>query len=158
MSAPTIAWPPEFRPGVAPVHITNSLSMRVPAEAIWRLLIDAKGWPAFYPQAADVTIEGSAQLALGVRFRWKTMGLRIACSVREFEPGRRIAWDARGLGTWAYHAWVITPTAEGCHVHTEETQYGWLCRLGAAVMPGRLHVKWHQVWLEQLEQTALRPT
>jgi hypothetical protein len=32
-------------------------------------------------------------------------------------------------------------------VLTEETQTGWLARLGALVMPGRMS-KWYQRWLE----------
>jgi hypothetical protein len=34
----------------------------------------------------------------------------------------------------------------GVYVLTEETQYGWLARLGALAMPGRMS-KWHQRWL-----------
>jgi len=36
---------------------------------------------------------------------------------------------------------------------TEETRNGWLVRLGALVMPGRMS-KWHQRWLEELEKVA----
>ena len=105
-------------------------------------------------QASEVDLGGATTLEQDLNFSWKTMGLRINCNVREFEPESRLAWDAKGVGTWAYHAWLITPTATGCHVLTEETQHGWLCRLGQLMMPGSLHIKWHQVWLEKLELEA----
>ena len=48
--------------------------------------------------------------------------------VTECEPFRRLAWtttvDGDDTGSSAYHGWVITPTGDGCHVLTEETQQG----------------------------------
>ena len=41
------------------------------------------------------------------------------------------------------------------YVPTEETQNGWLARLGALVMPGRMS-RWHQRWLEELGKVAGR--
>ncbi|MCZ6537884.1 MAG: SRPBCC domain-containing protein, partial [Gammaproteobacteria bacterium] len=52
-----------------------------------------------------------------------------------------------------YHAWVLQPSAKGCLVVTEETQHGWLARLGTIFMPNRMH-KYHQLWLEGLENKA----
>ena len=69
------------------------------------------------------------------------------------ENGERIAWDARGLGVLAYHAWLIWPTAEGCHVLTEESQHGWAARLGNLVRPTRMS-HYHQLWLERLRNCA----
>jgi len=64
-----------------------------------------------------------------------------------------LAWDAKGIGILAYHAWLIIPTASGCTVLTEETQYGFLCRLGKLFMPNRMH-QYHQLWLEGLKRKA----
>lgn len=153
-SPSTIHWPEEFRPDRAPIHIRNELNLRASPASVWQVLIDAQRWPSFYPQASEVDLNGANTLEPDLNFSWKTMGLRISCNVREFEPETRLAWDAKGVGTWAYHAWRITPTATGCHVLTEETQHGWLCRLGQLMMPGSLHIKWHQVWLEKLELEA----
>lgn len=149
-----IHWPDEFHPDRAPIHIQHAMAMNAACDAIWNVLIDARRWPSFYAQASNVVIEGAEVLGPGVRFSWKTMGVQIACVVREFEPSRRIAWEARGLGTRAYHAWLMTPTDRRTYLRTEETQYGWLCRFGAAVMPNRLHLKWHQIWLEEIAKVA----
>jgi hypothetical protein len=91
---------------------------------------------------------------MDTRFWWKTLGLPLESTVREFVPGQRIAWDAHGLGVDAYHAWVLSPrTGGGCHVLTEETQHGWLARLGNRFMPNRMH-RYHQLWLEGLRDTC----
>jgi hypothetical protein len=66
---------------------------------------------------------------------------------------QRIAWDARTAGLLAYHAWLIVPTAQGCRIITEETQYGVLARLGTWLMPQRMY-RSHQHWLEQLDRVA----
>ncbi len=152
---PTIHWPPRFDPGVAPVHVRNSLAIAAPAAAVWTALVRAPDWPKFYSNASNITIEGGAnELAGNSRFRWRTFGVDLDTEVVEFVPGERIAWLAHGRGVEAYHAWAIAPTATGCEVLTEETQYGILARLGALVMPGRMHTQ-HQLWLEGLSRVAV---
>jgi hypothetical protein len=71
--------------------------------------------------------------------------------VLEFEPYSRIAWDAQGIGIDAYHAWLLTPLADGStRVLTQETQNGWRARLGKVLMPKRMQ-SMHQMWLESLK-------
>ncbi len=53
----------------------------------------------------------------------------------------------------AYHAWLLRPSGNGCHVLTEETQSGWAARLGNLVMPNRMR-RGHQIWLETLARKA----
>jgi hypothetical protein len=62
--------------------------------------------------------------------------------------------DGDETGSSAYHGWVITPTADGCHVLTEETQQGpfFLEELGRK-RPGALY-RYHQDWVERLARTA----
>ena len=112
-------------------------------------------WPTWYVNAAHVRIlQGSGpDLALGTKFRWKTFDVTITSTVLEFVPYERIAWDAHALGIEVYHAWVLQPTQQGCHVLTEETQHGWLARLGKLIMPNRMH-KYHQIWLESLARQS----
>jgi hypothetical protein len=74
--------------------------------------------------------------------------------VEEFVPAERIAWTARGTGVEAYHAWLLTPVADGCRVLTEETQYGWLARAGRLLLPNRMHTQ-HQRWLDALAGQAM---
>ena len=129
--------------------------MEAPADVVWTWLIRAHLWPTWYANAEDVTfLEGEPpDLGPGVRFRWKTFGVTLESRVLEFVPTERIAWDARGNGVDAYHAWVISKMPRGSHVLTEETQHGWLARLGSVLMPQRMR-RYHQLWLEELARKA----
>jgi hypothetical protein len=93
-------------------------------------------------------------LAVGTRFGWKTFGVHLESTVQEFVPPERLAWDARGRGVDAYHAWLLVRTAEGCNVVTAEVQRGWLARLQNMFLPSRMFDQ-HQVWLERLRDQAL---
>ncbi|HKO04862.1 MAG TPA: SRPBCC domain-containing protein [Candidatus Acidoferrales bacterium] len=150
-----IRWPVEFEPAGSPVFVSNEMEIAAPAETVWAWLIRAESWPGWYPNSRNVRIlEGSRpDLALGTRFRWWTFGVRIESVVREFEPCERLAWDAHAPGIRAYHAWVFTRTPAGCHVLTEETQHGFVARLGKFFMPHRMH-RGHQLWLERLALKA----
>lgn len=157
MSLDGIVWPPHYAPGHVPVHVRNERAMRCSPESVWAALVRAAEWPEWYPNAARLTfLTGSPpDLAPGTRFRWTTFGVTIVSTVLEFVPAERIAWDARGIGLDAYHAWLIRPTVGGCHVLTEESQHGWLARLGDRVFPHRMS-RGHELWLDSLEQRASR--
>ena len=145
-----IDWPKGFAPGEAPIHVVNRFETSTAPEIVWRRLIHAAGWPAIYANASDVAIEGGgADLFAEARFTWKTFGIALKSEVKEFEPETRIAWLAEGIGVTAYHAWLITPTAGGCTILTEETQYGLVSRVGRLLFPTRME-RWHQKWLEAL--------
>ena len=73
----------------------------------------------------------------------------------EFLPYERLAWDAHGTGLAAYHGWLIQKTNQGCNVIMEETQRGWVARLGKTLRPKRMEQQ-HQVWLEGLRDKASR--
>jgi len=139
------------------VYVRNELDMEAAPDVVWAWLIRAQLWPTWYSNSSRVVfIEGpSPDLTAHTRFRWKTFGISLESRVREFLPCERIAWDARGLGVDAYHAWVISSTSRGSHVITEETQHGWLARLGDFLMPRRMG-KYHQLWLEQLREHSTR--
>ena len=145
-----IHWLKGYAPDEAPIHVVNRIDAAVPASLVWSRLINAAGWPAIYANAHDVKVEGGgAELFDGARFTWKTFGVALKSRVLEFEPETRIAWLATSPGVKAYHAWLITPTATGCTVLTEETQYGLVARAGRLLFPRRME-EWHQKWLEAL--------
>lgn len=150
-----IRWPAGYEPGRAAVHVRNELTMAATPEAVWAWLVRAELWPTWYVNSHRVRIVAGPRpdLALGSRFRWRTFGVAIDSTVEELVPGERIGWSARGFGVNAYHAWLIWRTAGGCHVLTEETQHGWLARLGSLLLPNRMH-RYHQIWLEALEKQA----
>lgn len=150
-----ILWPDHYQPQNCPVHVCNELDMAAEQKHVWAWLTRATLWPTWYINSANVKIlEGTGpDLHQGTRFRWTTFGVTITSTVIECVPGERIAWDARALGVDAYHAWVLQPSSQGCHVLTEETQHGWLARSGKLLMPNRMY-KFHQLWLEGLANKA----
>ena len=152
---PEIKWPDHYAPSHCPVHVRNELDMAASQERVWAWLTRPTLWPAWYVNSANVEIlEGPGpDLKEGTRFRWKTFGITIESTVLECVPDERIAWEAHAFGVDVYHAWVLRPSAKGCRVLTEETQHGWLARLGKLFMPHRMY-KYHQLWLEALESKA----
>ena len=152
-----ILWPARYEPANCPVHVRNELAMASNPETVWAWLIRAQLWPTWYPNSANIQfLTGQPpELALGTRFRWKTFGITIESTVKEFVPYERLAWDAHGSGLDAYHAWLIIKTSQGCNVITEETQRGLLPRLLNALAPKRME-KQHQVWLEKLKDNAAK--
>lgn len=150
-----VQWPNQYNPRNCPVHVRNELEMAASPERVWAWLIRATLWPTWYANSAKVQILAGAgpNLQKGTRFRWKTFGITITSTVIECVPYERIAWDAHAGGIDVYHAWVLQPSAQGCRVLTEETQHGWLARLGKLLMPNRMY-KFHQLWLEGLANQA----
>jgi len=150
-----IIWPEHYAPQHCPIHVRNELTMAASPEHVWAWLIRAQLWPTWYVNSANVQfLQGAApDFALRTRFKWKTFGVTIESTVLEFVPAERIAWDAHAIGIDVYHAWLIQKTPTGCHVVTEETQHGWLARLGKLLMPRRMW-KYHQIWLHGLSANA----
>ncbi|HVT58513.1 MAG TPA: SRPBCC domain-containing protein [Thermoanaerobaculia bacterium] len=150
-----IVWPDPYSPSGAALHVHNELLIAAAPAAVWAWLVRAALWPAWYPNSHDVRFEERAgpDLALGMRFRWRTFGVAIRSQVLELVPPERIAWDALRPGLRAYHAWLIESEPGGCRVVTEETQRGLLPRLGGPFLPRRMR-HFHQLWLERLRWRA----
>ena len=152
---PEVRWPDHYEPQNCPIHVRNELDVAAPQDRVWAWLTRLTLWPTWYVNSANMKIlEGSSpDIKEGTRFRWDTFGVAITSTILEYVPNERIAWDAHALGIDAYHAWVLQPSTKGCLVLTEETQHGWLARLGKLLMPNRMY-KFHQLWLEALESKA----
>jgi uncharacterized protein YndB with AHSA1/START domain len=154
-----VIYPPQFDPRISPIYALNEIDVRAPAEVVWRLLVDAENWSDHFPPENQVTIlDGEAQLGLGTKYRRVTIGFPMHLTVTECVPGRRLSWfttvDGDKTGSTAFHGWVITPTADGCHVLSEETQQGeWFLEQLGHRHPGGLF-RYHQDWIEALARAA----
>jgi uncharacterized protein YndB with AHSA1/START domain len=124
----TIKWPAEMKPSRSPIHFTNELGVAASPETIWDLLTDPAAWPSFYPGVQHVQLlDGHERFGADTRFETNLAGQDVYASVHEFEPMTRIAWGGYpkvAEHSKAYHAWIITPTVNGCHLWTEETMQG----------------------------------
>jgi Polyketide cyclase / dehydrase and lipid transport len=147
-------WPPGFGPGHSPVHARNEIAIEAPPDRVWRWLIRAANWPAWYANSRDVEfLSGTPpDLAPGTKFRWKTFGATVTSRVLVFDAPRELGWDARGV-LQAYHAWEIAPEGSGCRVITEECQRGILPRLAWWYLRPMLE-RGHQSWIESLKARA----
>jgi hypothetical protein len=160
--ANSIHWPERYRPGVAPVHVSNQLWIPAPPAQVWAWLVREPLWPTWYDNAhADWSARRAQRtdLELGSIFFWSTFGVAVESKVMECVPCERIAWNAEGFGVDAYHAWLLSPKDDGCQVLTEESQYGWGARLLNFLMPQRMS-HGHAMWLKSLSiqsQTGLPP-
>jgi uncharacterized protein YndB with AHSA1/START domain len=154
-----VTFPPEHDPRVSALYALNEIDVNAPAELVWELLVDAEHWASYFPPENRIRIlSGEPVLANGTRFHRVTVGHGMTSIVREFVPGRRLAWsttvDGDLTGSTAYHGWVVTPTQAGCHVLTEETLQGdfYLEEIGRK-SPGALYA-YHQDWVEMLGRAA----
>lgn len=154
-----VIWPAKYGPKVSALYALNDVDVKAPPEVVWRLLADAENWSGYFPPENQVKIlSGESELKLGTKWSRVTVGFRMSLTVTEFQPFHRISWattvDDDQTGSSAYHGWVITPTENGCHVLSEETQQGafFIEELGRK-HPGGLY-SYHQDWVEHLARAA----
>ncbi|MFY1672286.1 SRPBCC domain-containing protein [Plantactinospora sp. WMMB334] len=154
-----VNWPEKFDPRTSAIYGLNDIDVKAPPEVVWKLLVDAENWSSYFPPENQIKIvSGTPDLELGSEYTRVTVGFRMRCVVTEYEPFRRLSWrttvDGDETGSTAYHGWVISPTDDGCHVLTEETQQGpfFLEEIGRK-RPGAVY-DYHQQWVELLAEAA----
>ncbi len=81
-----IHWPADMDPSKADAFVHNEIFIKAPANVIWENLVNAKDWPNWYSNSADIKIEGSdsGRLQDGSVFTWKTFGFPINSRINEF--------------------------------------------------------------------------
>ena len=146
-----IRWPAQYAPEDASFFVHNELEIAAPPEIVWRILVEAAAWPAWYEDAEDVQVLGApgGVLTASASFSWSTMGLDFTSTIEEFAPPYRLSWESRKATIKGYHAWLIIPTATGCKVVTGESQYGFMTLMQKVFVPNKLR-ELHDVWLAKL--------
>lgn len=159
MTNEAIIYPAKFEPSNCSIFVHNEILINASSEEIWLSLVNATTWHEWYSNASKIQILNyhNNYLLAGSKFKWRTFGINLESEIVEFIPHQRLAWKAVGMGTFAYHAWLIIPTENGCKVITEETQYGWLCRLGKFLIPNLIY-KYNQIWLNGLKDKSEKMT
>jgi hypothetical protein len=156
-SVPNVPWPENLNPDRSSVFVHNELRASADCAAVWQLLVEAAGWPSWYPRCKDVEVDGgSRRLSPGASFRWSTNGQRLRSTVRAFEPGRELAWEAHNRLIRVYHRWSFEEGDGGCLIVTEEAQRG-LLPSATSPFTRRLMLRAHQEWLERLDERTRRP-
>lgn len=154
-----VNWPQQYDPRISAIYALNDIDIKAPPTTVWQLLVDAQNWSSYFPPEDQVRIlSGESELQLGTHYSRVTVGYPMSLVVTECVRNERLAWattvDGDATGSTAYHGWVITPTADGCHLLTEETQQGdfFLDAIGRQ-HPGALY-RYHQDWVERLARAA----
>ena len=131
-----VNWPEGHRPEESAFHAVNELQIPAEPEDVWAWICRPDLWPTYYSNARLIKHLGGPwpKLELGSRFRWLSFGALVTSEVIEYEPGQRIAWDAKVLGGSGHHGWVLKRQAGGTFVRTEETQKGLGIRLVKPVL------------------------
>lgn len=152
---PAIHWPDGFTPQQADLFDHSELVVAAPCTAVWQALVEAPSWPAWYPNSQDVRLERGSELAAGRAFQWRTFGIEVQSTVREFVPQQRLGWFGRATGLDAYHTWLLLPQGQSCQVVTEEVVRGPAAVALRRDNPQAMH-QGHGLWLERLAQEAGR--
>ena len=166
-----IIWPTGYVPGYTDNFCSNEVIVRgLRTVDLWPLLNTPGLWPGYYPNSANVRIEGdmAPQLAHGTRFYFETFGFPVDAEVVEHvapvagQPAR-IAWHG-----WAgtsiedrldvHHAWLIEDLSGGrVRILTQETQIGKPAQALATARPDPM-INGHQEWLDGMVAAARQQT
>lgn len=103
--------------------------MAAGTEQVWATLTETSKWQHLYPSVEELSLEdGGATLSEGTKFEANLAGQDMRCVVHEFDTERyRLAWYAFPKASdesRCHHAWILTPSAKGTHIWTEETVQG----------------------------------
>lgn len=153
--AEKIKWPAAYEPSKSRFYVHNSIDIYSSPEKTWQILIDVLKWESWYSGAKKVRLKNMSDSALNDQsiFSWKTMGLQLTSTIKEFEPYRLLAWESKKSSIKGYHVWLIIPTDFGCRVITDESQNGWLTFFEKLFQKNKLK-KLHDVWLLALKEKS----
>ncbi|HEX6566716.1 MAG TPA: SRPBCC family protein [Chthoniobacterales bacterium] len=123
-----VQWPAGYSPTKADLFTHDEVVIHASPATVWDYLVAAEQWPRWYSNSHDVTILNSEHvLRPGCRFVWTTFGVRLASTVAEFVPNKRLGWFSThvdGSGVRSYHAWLLIPVGDGCRLISESTEFG----------------------------------
>ena len=105
----------------------SEIEIAAEPDAVWDVLTDFQGWPAWNPDVKSMFIRGD--VAPGTQFEWKSGPVSITSTIERVARPRLIAWTGKTFGTSAIHVYRLDARDAGTVVYTEESFDGWLARL-----------------------------
>lgn len=112
----------------APVQASAEVHIAAPAERVFAVLSDPRGWHAVQPAIHDVHMDGEP--APDTRFTWVNGQARITSRFAVVQPGREVTWTGVSFGMKAVHRHVLEPTPDGgTRLYCEESMAGPLVSL-----------------------------
>lgn len=111
----------------APVVASANAFVNVPVPAVWGVLTDFNGWPAWNKSVSKMEMKGDVKI--GSSFIWVAQGVKILSRIEELDGPNRIAWSGRLPGIRAFHVWMFEEKDGGTIVCTKESFEGLLVRI-----------------------------
>jgi hypothetical protein len=135
----------------APLISVASITIEAPGSAVWAVISDVAGWPAWYP---EFTVLELGEVHPGASMRWKLGGLTMRSTFAVVDPGRELTWTGRFLGYKAVDQHLLEPAGNGrTTVTIRESLAGPLLPL--FYRQSQLQAG-HQRWLTALKTTLER--
>jgi hypothetical protein len=114
----------QVQPG-APLHTTQSVSIRAPRERVWSVLTGFGDWPKWQPNVMKVVPPASVERE--ATFTWVSGKSEISSKLAVVRPPELLAWTGSVATAKAIHVWRLSaPTPETTRVEVEETMDGFL--------------------------------
>ena len=85
-----IEWPERYAPQRVAARVSNEIAICAAPDVVWRCLIRAAAWPEWYPNCADVRIDGSGG-ELGVAGRVGAQLDAVALELPDLRPRQAVA-------------------------------------------------------------------
>ncbi len=133
----------------APLISVASIAIDAPRSAVWAVISDVAGWPAWYP---EFTVLELGEVRPDTPVRWKLGGLTMRSTFAVVNPDHELTWTGRFLSYKAVDQHLLEPAGNGRTTITmRESLAGPL--LSLLYRPSQLQAG-HQRWLTALK-TAL---
>jgi uncharacterized protein YndB with AHSA1/START domain len=111
----------------APVIAFAQTRIAASPQAVWNVLTDFEGWPAWKADVRSMSLRGA--VTRGSTFEWKAGLGTIKSRLEEVKAPHRIAWTGRTLGIRAIDAFRLEEGEGGTLVSEEESWDGLPTRL-----------------------------
>jgi hypothetical protein len=135
----------------APIQASDEIVINAPTGAVWKVLINVAGWPAFNPLFRNVRLE--SDVSVGARASFKLNGFSIKATFAVVESGRELTWVGTALWTRAIDRLVLEPINGTTRLTVHESIAGAFVPLMFSC--ARLHEQ-HQASLQNFKLAAER--
>lgn len=134
-----------------PLVIEERVTVAVPPERLWGLLIEPRSWPTWWPAVRSARSLDFKPLKDGSRFEvdleMGALRSRLLPRVTLCADGKSLDWSGRWLGVPCRQQWFVARTAQGSRVTSRTTFAG----VGALLLRlFRLHRRWRAMVERQL--------
>ncbi len=106
----------------APVITRDEILVAAPLEKVWETHTDINGWSDWNKDISHSNLR--EPLAVGATFQWETAGMKIASTIGEILPHKKIGWSGETNGIMGIHVWHFADENGATRVRTEESWSG----------------------------------